>query len=114
MPLTEAFLFLTLFLAINFQSPKRLFTMNKLFACASLLLCGSGVNAGWNPGRVHHVDAVGQAHLFRGPAPVSSDVFVFDDMRTTLQVCACVCVGRMSVRPCVHGFAFCVRMREGA
>eukprot|EP00750_Incisomonas_marina_P008268 INCI15403.1.p2 GENE.INCI15403.1~~INCI15403.1.p2 ORF type:complete len:113 (-),score=30.08 INCI15403.1:656-994(-) len=62
--------------------------MNKLFACASLLLCGSGVNAGWNPGRVHHVDAVGQAHLFRGPAPVSSDVFVFDDMRTTLQAVA--------------------------
>lgn len=41
--------------------------------------------ASWNPGRVHHVDTLGQAHLFRGPAPVSNGTtFVFDALRSTM------------------------------
>ena len=43
------------------------------------------VHAAWNPDRVHHVDAIGKAHLFRGPAPVKNGTFVFDALRAELQ-----------------------------
>jgi len=54
-----------------------------------LLLQGeqmTAVSAGWNADRVHHVDALGAAHLFRGPAPVANEsTFVFDELRATVQ-----------------------------
>ncbi len=64
--------------------PKNLFALAA--AACGLVLAGSpAVDAAWNPDRVHHVDAVGQAHLFRGPSPTTNDTFVFSDMRATLQ-----------------------------
>ena len=52
--------------------------------CLTLASLG-WTNAGWNPERVHHVDAIGKAHLFRGPAPVANDTFVFEALRAQLQ-----------------------------
>ena len=45
--------------------------------------------ASWNPARVHHVDTIGDAHLFRGPAPVEGGTtFVLDELKTTIQAVA--------------------------
>ena len=77
-------------------------------ALAVAMACSSPAQtmAGWNAGRVHHVDAVGNAHLFRGAAPVTDGTtFVFDDMRTTLQQ-----VGNtsaVSVGGCTDVMSFC-------
>jgi hypothetical protein len=44
--------------------------------------------AGWSPDRLHHVDTIGQGHLFRGSAPIVNGSFAFDALRTQMQVMA--------------------------
>jgi hypothetical protein len=48
-----------------------------LFSC--LLVTAA---AGWSPNRLHHVDTIGEGHLFRGSAPVVNGTFAFDALRT--------------------------------
>jgi hypothetical protein len=44
--------------------------------------------AGWSPNRLHHVDTIGEGHLFRGSAPVVNGTFAFDALRTQMQIMA--------------------------
>ena len=61
-----------------------MFPVKELLALALMRMA----SAGWSPARLHHVDIIGQAHLFRGSAPVSNGTFVFDELRTTMQAAA--------------------------
>ena len=57
--------------------------------CLLAASLAAAASASWTPSRLHHVDAIGQAHLFRGPAPVANgSTFVFDELRTTMQAAA--------------------------
>ena len=44
----------------------------------SIALLAWSASAGYHPDRVHHVDSVSGASLFRGAAPVANNTFVID------------------------------------
>ncbi len=50
-----------------------------------LALLALSVSAGYHPDRIHHVDSVPGASLFRGAAPVENNTFVIDDLRADVQ-----------------------------
>lgn len=56
-----------------------------LFSLKLFSVVIAAAHASWSPARLHHVDSIGPAHLFRGPAPVSNGSFVFDELRSQMQ-----------------------------
>lgn len=58
---------------------------NILVSCYLILFLAWYASAGYHPDRVHFVDSVTDASLFRGAAPVLNNTFVIDALRTDVQ-----------------------------